>query len=202
VIHRIEQRAPRWRWFPSRVQYLTGQSLEWAHDGARAAPGGVGLDLAHGSATRCWTCTSGTSISPCGAVTVISMPGRRDRRMFRARASCAQRRFAAVRRLVGHDPVMRFQMGPEFIRSPARGLADQQSARAFRGARYSLMEIFQRAGIGRLREKIHGLDRILAAFIELCCRDWWTSSRRARRRSVAANSAYDRAIARRRQALP
>jgi len=122
------------------------------------------------------------------AVTSYLNAGPARCRMFRARASCAQRRFAAVRRLVGHDRDAvsngtRVQSDPR-----ARGVGRSAIRPCFPRAATRVIRSFQRAGIGPARE-IHGLDRILQRSIETLLPDWWTSSRGATW-SVAANSAY------------
>ena len=149
------------------VQYLTGQSLDLAPmiDAARRAGAAVGLDLAHGIGNTLmnlhewnvdfavWCSYKYLNAGP-GAIGGCFVHERHAR-------SVDLPRFAGW---WGHDPATRFQMGPEFQSDGRRaGLADQQSPVLSAAPLLASLDMFQRAGIRRLREKSIALTGLLAA---------------------------------------
>ncbi len=171
VIHRIEQEGAALALvlLPS-VQYLTGQSLELDPmiGAARRAGAVVGLDLAHGIGNTLldlhewnvdfavWCSYKYLNAGP-GAIAGCFVHERHAR-------SVELPRFAGW---WGHDPVMRFQMGPEFNPSPgAQGWQISNPPVLSAAPLLASLEIFQRAGIGRLREKSIALTGYLQRLIE------------------------------------
>ncbi len=171
VIHRIEQEGAALALvlLPS-VQYLTGQSLELGPmiGAARRAGAVVGLDLAHGIGNTLldlhewnvdfavWCSYKYLNAGP-GAIAGCFVHERHAR-------SVDLPRFAGW---WGHDPVMRFQMGPEFNPIPgAQGWQISNPPVLSAAPLLASLEIFQRAGIGRLREKSIALTGYLQRLIE------------------------------------
>lgn len=171
VIHRIEQEGAALALvlLPS-VQYLTGQCLDLAPmiDAARRAGAVVGLDLAHGIGNTLlnlhewnvdfavWCSYKYLNAGP-GAIGGCFVHERHAGGVDRPR-------FAGW---WGHDPVVRFQMGPEFHPIPgAQGWQISNPPVLSAAPLLASLEIFQRAGIRRLREKSIALTGYLQRLIE------------------------------------
>jgi kynureninase len=171
VIHRIQQEGAALALvlLPS-VQYLTGHSLDLGPmiDAARRAGAVVGLDLAHGIGNTLlslhdWNVDFAVW---CGYKYLNAGPG--------AIGGCfVHERHARGIDLPrfggwwGHDPVMRFQMGPEFHPIPgAQGWQISNPPVLSAAPLLASLEIFQRAGIRRLREKSIVLTGYLQRLIE------------------------------------
>ncbi len=171
VIHRIEQEGAALALvlLPS-VQYLTGQCLDLAPmiDAARRAGAVVGLDLAHGIGNTLlnlhewnvdfavWCSYKYLNAGP-GAIGGCFVHERHARGVDRPR-------FAGW---WGHDPVVRFQMGPEFHPIPgAQGWQISNPPVLSAAPLLASLEIFRRAGIRRLREKSIALTGYLQRLIE------------------------------------
>jgi kynureninase len=152
------------------VQYLTGQALDLPAliAAARRTGAHVGLDLAHGIGNvplhlhdwdvdfAVWCSYKYLNAGP-GAIGGCFVHDRHARRTDLPR-------FAGW---WGHDPQTRFQMGPEF--EPSAGAAGWQVSNPPVLALAPLLaslEIFDRAGISRLREKSIALTGRLQALIE------------------------------------
>jgi kynureninase len=171
VIHRIEQEGAALSLvlLPS-VQYLTGQSLDLAPmiGAARRAGAATGLDLAHGIGNTLsnlhewnvdfavWCSYKYLNAGP-GAIGGCFVHERHAR-------SVDLPRFAGW---WGHDPAVRFQMGPEFHAIPgAQGWQISNPPVLSAAPLLASLEIFQRAGIQRLREKSMALTGYLQRLIE------------------------------------
>ncbi len=172
VIHRIEQEGAALALvlLPS-VQYLTGQMLDLAPviGAARRAGATVGLDLAHGigntlSSLHEWNvdfavwCSYKYLNAGPGAVGGCFVHERHAR-------SVELPRFAGW---WGHDPVTRFEMGPEF--NPIAGAEGWQISNPpvlSTAPLLASLDIFQRAGIGRLREKSIALTGYMRRLVEI-----------------------------------
>jgi kynureninase len=171
VIDRIEQEgdALALALLPA-VQYLTGQSLDLAPmiDAARRAGAATGLDLAHGIGNTLlnlhdwnadfavWCSYKYLNAGP-GAIGGCFVHERHAR-------SADLPRFAGW---WGHDPVLRFQMGPEWRPIPgAPGWQISNPPVLSAAPLLASLEIFQRAGISRLREKSIALTGYLQRLIE------------------------------------
>ena len=171
VVHRIEQEGTALALvlLPS-VQYLTGQSLDLAPmiDAARRAGAVVGLDLAHGIGNTllslhewnvdfaAWCSYKYLNAGP-GAIGGCFVHERHARGL-------GLPRFAGW---WGHDPAVRFQMGPEFHPIPgAQGWQISNPPVLSAAPLLASLEIFQRAGIRRLREKSIALTGYLQRLIE------------------------------------
>jgi kynureninase len=171
VIHRIEQEGAALALvlLPS-VQYLTGQSLdlEPVIDAARRAGAAIGLDLAHGIGNTLlnlhewnvdfavWCSYKYLNAGP-GAIGGCFVHERHARNVDLPR-------FAGW---WGHDPAMRFQMGPELNPIPgAQGWQISNPPVLSAAPLLASLEIFQRAGIRRLREKSIALTGYLQRLIE------------------------------------
>jgi kynureninase len=171
VVRRIEQEGPALALvlLPS-VQYLTGQSLDLPPviDAARRAGAAVGLDLAHGIGNTLlnlhewnvdfavWCSYKYLNAGP-GAIGGCFVHERHAR-------SVALPRFAGW---WGHDPEMRFRMGPEF--DPIAGAQGWQISNPpvlSAAPLLASLDIFQRAGMRRLREKSIALTGFLQRLIE------------------------------------
>jgi kynureninase len=171
VIHRIEREGAALAlvMLPS-VQYLTGQSLDLAPviDAARRTGAAVGLDLAHGIGNTLlnlhdWNVDFAVW---CSYKYLNAGPG--------AIGGCfVHERHAHDRDLPrftgwwGHDPAARFQMGPQFQAIPgAQGWQISNPPVLSTAPLLASLEIFQRAGIGRLREKSIALTGFLQSLVE------------------------------------
>jgi kynureninase len=152
------------------VQYLTGQSLDLAPmiDAARRAGAVVGLDLAHAIGNTLlnlhewnvdfavWCSYKYLNAGP-GAIGGCFVHERHARGIDLPR-------FAGW---WGHDPAVRFQMGPEFHAIPgAQGWQISNPPVLSTAPLLASLEIFQRAGIRRLREKSIALTGYLHRLIE------------------------------------
>jgi kynureninase len=171
VIHRIEQEGAALALvlLPS-VQYLTGQCLDLKPviDAAHRAGAAIGLDLAHGIGNTLldlhewnvdfavWCSYKYLNAGP-GAIGGCFVHERHAR-------SVDLPRFAGW---WGHDPVLRFQMGPEWRPIPgAQGWQISNPSVLSAAPLLASLEIFQRAGIRRLREKSITLTGYLQRLIE------------------------------------
>ncbi|MEA3196754.1 MAG: kynureninase, partial [Gammaproteobacteria bacterium] len=171
VIRRIEQEGAALALvlLPS-VQYLTGQSLDLPPviDAARRSGAVVGLDLAHGIGNTLlnlhewnvdfavWCSYKYLNAGP-GAIGGCFVHERHARRVDLPR-------FAGW---WGHDAARRFEMAPEF--SPIPGAQGWQVSNppVFSAAPLlASLEIFQRAGMRRLREKSIALTAYLQRLVE------------------------------------
>jgi kynureninase len=171
VIQRIEREGSALAlvMLPS-VQYLTGQSLDLAPviRAARRAGASVGLDLAHGigntlSSLHDWNVDFAVW---CSYKYLNAGPG--------AIGGCfVHERHAGHIDLPrfsgwwGHDPLLRFEMGPEF--NPIAGAQGWQISNPpvlSAAPLLASLDIFQRAGIRRLREKSIALTGFLQDLIE------------------------------------
>lgn len=171
VIHRIEREGPALALvlLPS-VQYLTGQSLDLPPviGAARRAGAVVGLDLAHGIGNTLlslhewnvdfavWCSYKYLNAGP-GAIGGCFVHERHARRFDLPR-------FAGW---WGHDPGSRFQMGPSF--DPIAGAQGWQLSNPpvlSAAPLLASLDIFQRAGIARLREKSIALSGFLQGLID------------------------------------
>lgn len=152
------------------VQYLTGQSLDVAPMIAAARRNGatVGLDLAHGIGNTpaqlhdwnadfaVWCSYKYLNAGP-GAIGGCFVHERHARRIDLPR-------FAGW---WGHDKTLRFQMGPEF--QPIAGAQGWQISNPpvlSTAPLLASLDLFQRAGMGRLREKSIALTGFLQQLIE------------------------------------
>ena len=171
VIHRIEREGASLALLllPS-VQYLTGQSLDlWPMvNAARRVGAAVGLDLAHGIGNTLmslhewnvdfavWCSYKYLNAGP-GAIGGCFVHERHAR-------SFDLPRFAGW---WGHDSATRFQMGPEFQPMPgAQGWQISNPPVLSAAPLLASLEMFQRAGIRRLREKSIALTGYLQRLIE------------------------------------
>jgi kynureninase len=171
VIHRIERESATLALvlLPS-VQYLTGQSFDLAPviDAARRAGAVAGLDLAHGIGNTLlklhewnadfavWCSYKYLNAGP-GAIGGCFVHERHAR-------SIDLPRFAGW---WGHEPATRFQMGPEFNAIPgAQGWQISNPPVLSAAPLLASLEIFERAGVRRLREKSIGLTGYLQRLIE------------------------------------
>jgi kynureninase len=171
VIERIEREggALALVLLPS-VQYLTGQSFDLAPviDAARRVGAATGLDLAHGIGNTplnlhewnadfaVWCSYKYLNAGP-GAIGGCFVHERHAR-------SVDVPRFAGW---WGHDPAVRFQMGPEFNPIPgAQGWQVSNPPVLSAAPLLASLEIFQRAGIRRLREKSVALTGYLQRLID------------------------------------
>jgi kynureninase len=171
VIHRIGQEGASLALIllPS-VQYLTGQSLDLEPmvNAARRAGAAVGLDLAHGIGNTLmslhewnvdfavWCSYKYLNAGP-GAIGGCFVHERHAR-------SFDLPRFAGW---WGHDSATRFQMGPEF--QPMAGAQGWQISNPpvlSAAPLLASLDMFQRAGIRRLREKSVALTGYLQRLIE------------------------------------
>jgi kynureninase len=171
VVHRIEREGASLALLllPS-VQYLTGQSLDLQPmvDAARRAGAAVGLDLAHGIGNTLmnlhewnvdfavWCSYKYLNAGP-GAIGGCFVHERHAR-------SFDLPRFAGW---WGHDSATRFQMGPEF--QPMTGAQGWQISNPpvlSAAPLLASLDMFQRAGIRRLREKSIALTGFLQRLIE------------------------------------
>jgi kynureninase len=171
VIHRIEQEGARLALvlLPG-VQYLTGQSLDLQAlvGAARGCGAAVGVDLAHAIGNTLlslhdwntdfavWCSYKYLNAGP-GAVGGCFVHERHAR-------SVDLPRFAGW---WGHDPATRFEMGPEF--SPIAGAQGWQVSNPpvlSTAPLLASLDIFQRAGIRRLREKSIALTGFLRSLVE------------------------------------
>ena len=158
LLERIEREAPRLALvlLPG-VQYLSGQLLEMEIliAAARRAGAAVGIDLAHAIGNtplrlHDWSCDFAVW---CSYKYLNGGPGCVGGCFVHERHARAWElpRFAGW---WGHDKTSRFQMGPQFV--PTYGADGWQLSNppilALAPLRVSL-EIFRRAGMGRLREK-------------------------------------------------
>src|ERR1700675_1860671 len=172
VIERIEREggALALVLLPS-VQYLTGQSFDLAPviDAARRVGAATGLDLAHGIGNTplnlhewnadfaVWCSYKYLNAGP-GAIGGCFVHERHAR-------SVDLPRFAGW---WGHDPALRFQMGPQF--QPMAGAQGWQISNPpvlSAAPLLASLEMFQRAGIRRLREKSIALTGYLQRLIEI-----------------------------------
>ena len=152
------------------VQYLTGQSLDLAPmmDAARRAGAATGLDLAHGIGNtplnlHDWNADFGVW---CSYKYLNAGPGAIGGCFVHERhaRSIELPRFAGW---WGHDPAVRFQMGPDFHPIPgAQGWQISNPPVLSAAPLLASLEIFQRAGIRRLREKSLALTGYLQRLIE------------------------------------
>ncbi|HME38661.1 MAG TPA: kynureninase [Steroidobacteraceae bacterium] len=171
VIRRIEQEGTRLALvlLPG-VQYLTGQSLDLGPmiSAARRAGAAAGLDLAHAIGNTplslhewnadfaVWCSYKYLNAGP-GAIGGCFVHERHAR-------SVDLPRFAGW---WGHDPKTRFHMGPEFTPIPgAQGWQISNPPVLSTAPLLASLEIFQRAGLGRLREKSIALTGFLQGLIE------------------------------------
>jgi kynureninase len=171
IIHRIEQAAPTLALvlLPS-VQYLTGQALDLPALAAAARRAGakVGLDLAHGIGNiplhlhdwdvdfAVWCSYKYLNAGP-GAIGGCFVHERHAKRTDLPRLAGWW----------GQEPDSRFKMGPEF--HPSEGAQGWQVSNPPVLATAPLLaslEIFDRAGISRLREKSILLTGYLQTLIE------------------------------------
>jgi kynureninase len=171
VIDRIEQEGATLALvlLPS-VQYLTGQSFDLAPviDAARRVGAATGLDLAHGIGNTLlnlhqwnvdfavWCSYKYLNAGP-GAIGGCFVHERHARSVDLPRFSGWW----------GHDPAVRFQMGPEFNPVPgAQGWQISNPPVLSAAPLLASLEIFQRAGIRRLREKSVALTGYLQRLID------------------------------------
>jgi kynureninase len=171
VIQRIEREGSALALvlLPS-VQYLTGQLLELAPviGAARRAGAVVGLDLAHGIGNTLsnlhdwnvdfavWCSYKYLNAGP-GAIGGCFVHGRHAQHVDLPRFTGWW----------GHDPALRFEMGPEF--NPMAGAQGWQISNPpvlSAAPLLASLDIFQRAGIRRLREKSVALTGFLQRLIE------------------------------------
>jgi kynureninase len=180
LVHRIEQEGAGLALvlLPS-VQYLTGQSLDLAPviGAARRAGATVGLDLAHGIGNTLlhlheWNVDFAVW---CSYKYLNAGPGAIGGCFVHERHA----RNAELPRFTGwwgHDPEVRFQMGPEF--NPIAGAQGWQISNPpvlSAAPLLASLDVFQRAGIGRLREKSialtgflqHLVDTLLPGLVEI-----------------------------------
>jgi kynureninase len=152
------------------VQYLTGQSLDLAPmiAAARRAGAAVGLDLAHAIGNTelslhewdadfaVWCSYKYLNAGP-GAVGGCFVHERHARQ-------AKLPRFAGW---WGHDPATRFQMGPEFNPIPgAQGWQISNPSVLSMAPLLASLDVFQRAGLTRLREKSLALTGYLQRLID------------------------------------
>jgi kynureninase len=152
------------------VQYLTGQSLDLPPiiDAARRSGAVVGLDLAHGIGNTLlelhdwnvdfavWCSYKYLNAGP-GAIGGCFVHERHARKFDLPR-------FAGW---WGHDAALRFEMGPEFSPIPgAQGWQVSNPPVLSAAPLLASLDIFQRAGIRRLREKSIALTGYLQRLIE------------------------------------
>jgi kynureninase len=152
------------------VQYLTGQALDLAPmmDAARRAGAATGLDLAHGIGNTLlnlhdWNVDFGVW---CSYKYLNAGPGAIGGCFVHERHARGIElpRFAGW---WGHDPAVRFQMGPDF--HPIAGAQGWQISNPpvlSAAPLLASLEIFQCAGIRRLREKSVALTGYLRRLIE------------------------------------
>jgi kynureninase len=171
VIHRIEREGASLALvlLPS-VQYLTGQSLDLGPmiNAARRAGAAVGLDLAHGigntlTSLHEWNVDFAVW---CSYKYLNAGPGAIGGCFVHERhaGSFDLPRFAGW---WGHDSATRFQMGPEF--QPMAGAQGWQISNPpvlSAAPLLASLDMFQRAGIRRLREKSVALTGFLQRLIE------------------------------------
>jgi len=152
------------------VQYLTGQSLELQPiiGAAHRAGAAAGVDLAHSIGNTLlnlhewnvdfavWCSYKYLNAGP-GAIGGCFVHERHARNVDLPR-------FAGW---WGHDPATRFYMGPEFVPIPgAQGWQVSNPPVLSTAPLLAALDIFQRAGLGRLREKSIALTRFLEELIE------------------------------------
>jgi len=171
VIRRIEQEGARLALvlLPG-VQYLTGQSLDLGSmiGAAHRAGAAAGLDLAHAIGNTplslhewnadfaVWCSYKYLNAGP-GAIGGCFVHERHAR-------GADLPRFAGW---WGHDPKTRFHMGPEFTPIPgAQGWQISNPPVLSTAPLLASLEIFQRAGLRRLREKSIALTAFLQGLIE------------------------------------
>ncbi len=171
MIRRIEQEGAALALvlLPS-VQYLTGQSLDLPPviDAARRSGAVVGLDLAHGIGNTLlelhdwnvdfavWCSYKYLNAGP-GAIGGCFVHERHARKFDLPR-------FAGW---WGHDAALRFEMGPEFSPIPgAQGWQVSNPPVLSAAPLLASLDIFQQAGIRRLREKSIALTGYLQHLIE------------------------------------
>jgi len=171
VIRRIEQEGARLALvlLPG-VQYLTGQSLDLGSmiGAAHRAGAAAGLDLAHAIGNTplslhewnadfaVWCSYKYLNAGP-GAIGGCFVHERHARGVDLPR-------FAGW---WGHDPKTRFHMGPEFTPIPgAQGWQISNPPVLSTAPLLASLEIFQRAGLRRLREKSIALTAFLQGLIE------------------------------------
>jgi kynureninase len=170
VLRRIEQDGPSLALvlLPS-VQYLTGQALDLPAviAAARRAGASVGLDLAHGIGNTLmslhdWNVDFAVW---CSYKYLNAGPGAIGGCFVHERhAQGDLPRFAGW---WGHDSEIRFQMGPDF--KPIAGAQGWQLSNPpvlSAAPLLASLEIFQRAGMGRLRRKSMALTGYLQRLIE------------------------------------
>ena len=171
MIHRIETEAATLALvlLPS-VQYLTGQffDLPPVIEAARRAGAVVGLDLAHGigntpSNLHDWNVDFAVW---CSYKYLNAGPGAIGGCFVHERHShsTALPRFAGW---WGHDPAARFLMGPDFDPIPgAQGWQISNPPVLSAAPLLASLDIFRRAGLGRLREKSIALTAYLQRLVE------------------------------------
>jgi len=171
LIHRIEAQGAALALvlLPS-VQYLTGQALDLPPviGAARRAGAVVGLDLAHGigntlSSLHDWNvdfavwCSYKYLNAGPGAIGGCFVHERHGRNFDLPR-------FAGW---WGHDPAVRFEMGPHFAPiSGAQGWQISNPPVLSAAPLLASLDVFQRAGIGRLREKSIALTGLLQRLVD------------------------------------
>lgn len=171
VIHRIETEGATLALvlLPS-VQYLTGQSFDLPPviEAARRTGAVVGLDLAHGigntpSNLHDWNVDFAVW---CSYKYLNAGPGAIGGCFVHERHShsTALPRFAGW---WGHDPAARFLMGPDFDPIPgAQGWQISNPPVLSAAPLLASLDIFRRAGMGRLREKSIALTAYLQRLVE------------------------------------
>ncbi len=170
VIRRIEQEGNRLALvlLPG-VQYLTGQALdlEPLAAAARRAGAAVGMDLAHAIGNTLlnlhdWNVDFAVW---CNYKYLNAGPGAVGGCFVHERhAHSDVPRFAGW---WGHDPQTRFQMGPQFLPiAGAQGWQISNSPVLATAPLLASLEIFQRAGMRRIREKSIALTGFLQRLIE------------------------------------
>lgn len=152
------------------VQYLTGQAFDLAPviEAARRAGAVVGLDLAHGigntpSHLHDWNVDFAVW---CSYKYLNAGPGAIGGCFVHERHA----RGGDVPRFAGwwgHDPALRFQMGPDFNPIPgAQGWQISNPPVLSAAPLLASLDIFSRAGLGRLREKSMALTGFLQRLID------------------------------------
>ena len=171
MVHRIETEGATLALvlLPS-VQYLTGQSFDLPPviEAARRAGAVVGLDLAHGigntpSKLHDWNVDFAVW---CSYKYLNAGPGAIGGCFVHERHShsTALPRFAGW---WGHDPAARFLMGPDFDPIPgAQGWQISNPPVLSAAPLLASLDIFRRAGMGRLREKSIALTTYLQRLVE------------------------------------
>jgi kynureninase len=170
LLRRIEQDGPSLALvlLPS-VQYLTGQSLELGPliAAARTVGAIVGLDLAHGIGNTLMSLHDWNADFAvwCSYKYLNAGPGAVGGCFVHQRHARSELpRFAGW---WGHDARTRFDMGPEYAPIPgAQGWQVSNPPVLSTAPLLASLEIFQRAGIGRLRDKSVALTGYLQHLIE------------------------------------